>query len=874
MSIPVGIYCGDLSSCVVGSRNGKLVLLENDRCEKLTSTAVTLHDQHSKAGKVAEEHLGNVPNTIWCFTHLIGNQFDKDMCSYKVSTNSNGDIVINMSNGQKFVVVQLVAVIIGELKVIAEKSSRPYAVNHIVLNTPVFYGERERSSLVLACRIAGIEHIRLVDDLMAVATLHAVKNFGRPSEIKQYRNVAFVIVEHTCIQVMICTLNKEHMMVCSTKYDRNLGGYAFDTILLNYLKRKFDLKGRELEGLKAFQNSTLHPSGDMVISIDQKTVNIELQTYQFLVQPLLDRFQELLKMSLVQSTLTADDIHAVELFCDARYKLILHNIVSRVFGDKTVSTTPLEVAIAYGCALNAAGHAPKSIRTEPRSPFCPSTGLSKTDLIKCKTINKEIEAQSQHTGEIWSRLNQLKGEVLQANSTIASWAEFAYLKDIYYAAKNDSDSMDAWLEENKSSRQIEEFDTRIAEFSGKVQKHKQKKCEAEKVWSSGVETLEKKIGSARTLIQSWSQLTYVRAVYSEACDYVQAVSEWLKTNKAQLSVEDLHTQLARLNSKTESFKQRQETEEQRERSRLLNRLNEKLNIIRSQLEKWRSSPYLMDSLADADTFMASVEMRWPRFAAASVSNLTSENLQLNDWWKGFENTVENKLKTSITERLGRTKAEITNWEWTKYTDTLVRRVNDAVGVLEECLESGAQRCSIPNLALALRNFDGQWNEILTQKEQGDRERMRKSIAEKLMDAHRTVQKWLASGYSKDLIYNAKNVLLEVEWITSSVQERSSSELLQAWQKFDERWKNILAQKDQEAQEKHSQPAHPTIVSVQRSQDIQPGFDNLWVGASPTYSNDVRIQGTRDGYPSDSRVIILKSRDWPGGAKRTDSFPHK
>ncbi|KAG5446577.1 97 kDa heat shock protein [Clonorchis sinensis] len=819
MSTPVGIYCGDLSSCVVGSRDGKLGLLENDRHENLTPSAVTLHDQHSKAGKVTEEHIGNAPNTIWCFTHLIGNQFDKDMFSYKVSKNSHGDIVINMSNGQKFVVVQLVAMIIGELKMLAEKSSKPHAVDHIVLNTPVFYGERERSSLVMACRIVGIERMLLVDDLMAVATLHAAKNFASPNDIKQYRNVAFVIVEHTCAQVMICTLNKEQIMVCSTEYDRNLGAYAFDTVLLNHLKRKFDLKGRELEGLKACQNSTLDPCGDMLISIDQTKVTIERQTYQ----PLLDRFQELLKTCLAQSTLTVDNIHSVELFCETRYKLILHDIVSRVFVGKTVSTIPLEVAIAYGCALNAAGYALKSVRTEPRSPFRPSTRLSKVDLIKCKTINKEIEAQAQHTGEVWSRLNKLKGEIFQANSTIASWAEFAYLKDVCYAAKRDSASMDAWLEENKSSRQIEQFDARITEFSGKMQKHRQKQSEIEKVWSSGVESLEKKLGSARTLIQSWSQLAYLRAVYSEAFNYVQAMSEWLKNNKAQISVEDLHRQLALLNSKTEFFKQRQEEEEQRERSRLLNRLNEKLNIMRSQLEKLRSLPDLVNSIVDADTFMASVERSWPQFAAASLSNLTAENLKLDDWWRGFVNTVEKKLMDSITERLGRTKAEIA--KWTQCTDTLIRRAKCTLGILEKCLESEAQKRSIASLTLALQNFSEQWNLILTEKELEDRKQKTSKLS-----LSAAVSSLLNRRESKTALTSVKGV-----------PNRPTSDPLSI-------------QFNRHSGNERGQPSHTINVIIQRPQDAQPSYDELYMshmGASPTYSNAARNQGTRDDYPSTS-----------------------
>ncbi|GAA55191.1 heat shock 70kDa protein 4 [Clonorchis sinensis] len=671
---------------------------------------------------------------------------------------------------------------------------------------------------------------------------------------------------------MICTLNKEQIMVCSTEYDRNLGAYAFDTVLLNHLKRKvryldkfrhhlhtqFDLKGRELEGLKACQNSTLDPCGDMLISIDQTKVTIERQTYQ----PLLDRFQELLKTCLAQSTLTVDNIHSVELFCETRYKLILHDIVSRVFVGKTVSTIPLEVAIAYGCALNAAGYALKSVRTEPRSPFRPSTRLSKVDLIKCKTINpvrrtshghlrhekctleeqgyevirpsrqchtqdmhsvnrfdKEIEAQAQHTGEVWSRLNKLKGEIFQANSTIASWAEFAYLKDVCYAAKRDSASMDAWLEENKSSRQIEQFDARITEFSGKMQKHRQKQSEIEKVWvfvkDNVVYTTRNAVNRPhRFVLQDVSKkivnlkrndaedalfLAYLRAVYSEAFNYVQAMSEWLKNNKAQISVEDLHRQLALLNSKTEFFKQRQEEEEQRERSRLLNRLNEKLNIMRSQLEKLRSLPDLVNSIVDADTFMASVERSWPQFAAASLSNLTAENLKLDDWWRGFVNTVEKKLMDSITERLGRTKAEIA--KWTQCTDTLIRRAKCTLGILEKCLESEAQKRSIASLTLALQNFSEQWNLILTEKELEDRKQMRKALAEKLMDAQKMVQNWSASGCSKDLISNAKNLLLEVERITSSVQERSSSELLKESQNFDERWKRILVQKNEEVQER-------------------------------------------------------------------------
>ena len=116
-------------------------------------------------------------------------------------------------------------------------STRP----DIVLSVPAYFSAVERQAVLDACRIGGVNCLKLVNENTAVALQYG---FFRRKEFaeKKERIVAFRDLGHGKATATIASFTTKKVKIVSHTSDRNLGARNFDTLLMKKFSAEFEAK--------------------------------------------------------------------------------------------------------------------------------------------------------------------------------------------------------------------------------------------------------------------------------------------------------------------------------------------------------------------------------------------------------------------------------------------------------------------------------------------------------------------------------------------------------------------------------------------------------------------------------------------------------
>ena len=210
---------------------------------------------------------------------------------------------------------QVLAYYLKKTKTFFENSS--INTNDIVLSVPSYFGNVERQSVLDAAEIAGLKCIRLVNESTAIALNYG---FFRKADLpeKDARFVAFVDLGHSKLTVTIASFLKGKMRILIHKSDRNLGARNMDVLLVERLGEEFNKKygadprknvRARLRMLDVIEKQRKILSGNKECSIHLESLlededlhrNLKREEFEELIQPMTDRFQQLLQETLTQS---------------------------------------------------------------------------------------------------------------------------------------------------------------------------------------------------------------------------------------------------------------------------------------------------------------------------------------------------------------------------------------------------------------------------------------------------------------------------------------------------------------------------------------------------------------------------------------------
>uniref|UniRef100_A0A6J0TB61 Heat shock protein 105 kDa n=1 Tax=Pogona vitticeps TaxID=103695 RepID=A0A6J0TB61_9SAUR len=378
----VGFDLGSQSCYIAVARAGGIETVANEFSDRCTPSVVSFGSKNRAIGVAAKNQLiTHANNTVFNFKRFHGRAYndpfiqkEKENVSYCVVPMKNGSVGIKvryMDEEHLFSVEQITAMLLTKLKETAENNLKK-PVTDCVISVPSFFTDAERRSLLDAAQVVGLNCLRLMNDMTAVALNYGIYKQDLPGPEEKPRLVVFIDMGHSAFQVSACAFNKGKLKVLGTTFDPFLGGKHFDEKLVDYFcadikaKYKLDPKSKirallrlhqECEKLKKLMSSN---STDIPLNIEcfmnDTDVSGKMNRSQFeeLCADLLERIEIPLRSLMDQIQLKVDDVCAVEVVGGATRIPAVKERIGRFFGKDVSTTLNADEAVARGCALQCA----------------------------------------------------------------------------------------------------------------------------------------------------------------------------------------------------------------------------------------------------------------------------------------------------------------------------------------------------------------------------------------------------------------------------------------------------------------------------------------------------------------------------------------
>ncbi|RKO96376.1 heat shock protein 70, partial [Caulochytrium protostelioides] len=388
----VGIDFGNLNTVVAVARNRGIDVITNEVSNRATPTLVSFGDRQRWLGESAKtQEVSNFKNTVSTFKRLLGRPasdpelqtIEKKFINARLSEGQDGEAAVTVryvNEEHTFSGTQLAAMFFGKVKEFtAAEINLP--VTDAVISVPGWYTDHQRRALLDACNIAGINCLRLMNELTASALGYGITKLDLPDTTldanAKPRNVVFVDMGHSNFQVSVVSFVKGKLVVKGTAYDRNLGGRDLDELICQHFIKEFDAKYKmdivsnpravfrlraQCEKVKKILSANAVTLLNVESLLDDKDVSAKVSREEFesWAAPLVARIQEPLRVALSLAKLTPDEIHSVEVVGGSTRVPCVKDAIAKVFGgtldgeNKLSYTLNQDEAIARGCALQCA----------------------------------------------------------------------------------------------------------------------------------------------------------------------------------------------------------------------------------------------------------------------------------------------------------------------------------------------------------------------------------------------------------------------------------------------------------------------------------------------------------------------------------------
>ncbi|MEX2364993.1 MAG: molecular chaperone DnaK, partial [Pseudohongiellaceae bacterium] len=376
----IGIDLGTTNSCVSVMEGGKTKVIENAEGDRTTPSVVAYTDDgETLVGQPAKRQaVTNPNNTLFAIKRLIGRQFDdpivqKDikMVPYKIIKAENGDAWVQVRD-EKLAPPQISAQVLKKMKKTAEDYlGEP--VTEAVVTVPAYFNDSQRQATKDAGKIAGLDVKRIINEPTAAALAYGMDKKSGDTTIAVY-DLGGGTFDISIIE--IAETDGEHSFeVLSTNGDTFLGGEDFDLRLIDYLAEEFkkssgmDLHSDPLalQRLKeAAEKAKIELSSAQQTEVNlpyitadatgpkHLVVKLTRSKLESLVESLVDRTIDPLKMALKDAGLSASDINDVILVGGQTRMPLVQKKVADFFGKEPRHDVNPDEAVAMGASIQAA----------------------------------------------------------------------------------------------------------------------------------------------------------------------------------------------------------------------------------------------------------------------------------------------------------------------------------------------------------------------------------------------------------------------------------------------------------------------------------------------------------------------------------------
>ncbi|CAI4055676.1 hypothetical protein SKDZ_02G2780 [Saccharomyces kudriavzevii ZP591] len=391
MSTPFGLDLGNNNSVLAVARNRGIDVVVNEVSNRCTPSLVGFGSRNRYLGESGKtKQTSNVKNTVENLKRIIGLNFkdpefdiENKFFTSKLVQLKNGKVGAEVKFGGKtqiFSATQLTAMLIDKVKHTVQQETKS-TIADVCLAVPAWYTEEQRYNIADSARIAGLNPVRIVNDVTAAAVSYGVFKNDLPGPEEKPRIVGLVDIGHSTYTCSIIAFRKGEMKVLGTAYDKHFGGRDFDRAITEHFadqfkdKYKIDIRKNPkaynriliaAEKLKKVlsANTTAPFSVESVMNDIDVSSQLSRKELEELVKPLLERVTNPISKSLTQANLTVNDVDFVEIVGGTTRIPVLKKSISDAFGKPLSSTLNQDEAIAKGAAFICAIHSP-TLRVRP-----------------------------------------------------------------------------------------------------------------------------------------------------------------------------------------------------------------------------------------------------------------------------------------------------------------------------------------------------------------------------------------------------------------------------------------------------------------------------------------------------------------------------
>ncbi|RCK60359.1 Heat shock SSE1 [Candida viswanathii] len=390
MSVPFGVDLGNYSTVISCAKNRGIDIVVNEVSNRSTPSLVGFGPKNRYLGESAKnQQTSNIKNTVDNLKRIVGLpadhpdfEIEKQYFTIPLVKNEDGGIsgkVRYLNKPHEFTATQLFALYLDKIKDTAVKETKGN-ISDICLSVPGWYTEKQRRAAADACRIAGLNPVRIVNEVTAAAVGYGVfKAADLPED--DYKKVAFVDVGHSSYQVSIAAVKRGELKILGAAYDKHFGGRNFDFAIAEHFAKEFKSKYKidvhenpkayyrvltAAEKLKKVLSANTQAPFNIESVMNDVDVSSSLtrEELEELVKPLLAKINVPIDTALKEAGLKAEDLDSIEVIGGSSRIPAVKNRIAEIFDKPLSFTLNQDEAIAKGNAYICACHSP-TVRVRP-----------------------------------------------------------------------------------------------------------------------------------------------------------------------------------------------------------------------------------------------------------------------------------------------------------------------------------------------------------------------------------------------------------------------------------------------------------------------------------------------------------------------------
>ena len=375
-----GVDLGTTFSCAAVFENNKVEIVAHTTTGNRTVPSwVAFHPETGERfiGEAAKNQAASNPeNTIFDAKRFIGRSWDDPSVqkniphlTCKVVNRENKPYFETTIRGESklFSPEEISAMVMGEMKTITE-AYLGYELNKVVVTVPAYFNDAQRQATKDACRIAGLEVLRLIQEPTAASIAYGLDKIQKEDE---EMDVLVFDCGGGTHDVSLLNISDGIFEVKATAGDSNLGGEDIDQKLVEFCMQEFKKKTRhDISGDKRarrrLQNACerakrqLSSATTASIEIDSlykgedMTLTLTRARLEDLCQDIFRRTMEPVHKVMEDGKIGKSQINEVVLVGGSTRIPKIQSLLRDYFGKDPCTGINPDECVAYGAAVQAA----------------------------------------------------------------------------------------------------------------------------------------------------------------------------------------------------------------------------------------------------------------------------------------------------------------------------------------------------------------------------------------------------------------------------------------------------------------------------------------------------------------------------------------